>query len=101
MDPTVLAGMIFVLIVIGMIGGFTILAPIALRLGKLLERRLEQRLPEDKAVYETRELKREIAALQEELGRISQRQDFIENLLERPSRSRIELPESPPPQPEV
>lgn len=80
MDPMALAGMLFALIVIAMIGGFILLLPISRRLGKFLEQRLDARGSDaDPAkLGEVREL---ILSLQAQIDRMAERQEFTERLL--------------------
>lgn len=77
-----LAGMLFSLLMVLIIGGFILLFPLSKRLGQLLEMRLAERRegalpPEDAAV-----LLETLQALQEEMARLSERQAFTERLLE-------------------
>lgn len=89
MDPMALAGMIFTLLLTGMIGGFLLLIPVSRRLGAFLEQRLEQ----GKAGVSNREvaeLRAALASLQGEVERIAERQEFTDALLAAgPDRARI------------
>lgn len=81
-DILPLAGMLFSLLMVLIIGGFILLFPLSRRLGQLLEMRLEERRegslpPEDVAV-----LLETIQALQDEVERLAERQAFTERLLE-------------------
>jgi hypothetical protein len=84
-DPMAIAGMLFTLIGAAMIGGFVLLLPISRRLGVYLEQRLDANrsgsaLPEPQ-LREVRELKELVFALQGEVERIAERQEFTEKLL--------------------
>ena len=89
MDIIPLAGMLFSLLMVLVIGGFILLVPLTKRLGKLLEMRLEERkqnvlTPEDAtALLET------VHALQDQVDRLEDRQAFTERLLD-PGRERSE-----------
>jgi Tfp pilus assembly protein PilO len=82
-DILPIAGMIFSLLMVLVIGGFILLYPLSKRLGKLIELRLEERragsaLPEEQLQV----LADVVAGLQEQLERIEERQAFTERLLE-------------------
>src|SRR5688572_26839598 len=81
MDPNALAGMIFTLIIIGMVGGFILLFPLSRRMGALLDVWLQEKkaaLTRDEA----QEIWRQLQTLEKELGGIAERQHFTERLLE-------------------
>ncbi len=89
-DILPLAGMVFSLLIVLVIGGFILLFPLSKRLGQLLEMRLEERRegvlpPEDVAV-----LLETVQTLQDEVERLAERQAFTERLLESGSRSSAE-----------
>jgi hypothetical protein len=92
MDPMAIAGMIFTLLLFMLVGGFIVLFPITRRLGAYLEQRLEQ----GKGAVDhpdIRQLRATVGALQAEIERLAERQDFTESLLLSPARSsRGELP---------
>jgi cell division protein FtsB len=79
MDPLALAGMVFTLLVILMIGGFILLFPVSRRLGKVLERWLEEKRPGGKEP-EIAQLRAAVQALEREVRSLSERQDFVESL---------------------
>lgn len=81
MDPEVIAGMLFTLIILAMIGGFILLLPITRRLGAILEQRLNSRATTDIAPAEARQLEATIQALRADLEQLSERQAFTEALL--------------------
>ena len=83
MDPEMIAGMIFVIILTAMTGGFILLFPISRRLGQFLEYRMSSKAriddPEKMDV-----LLRAVEALRDDVAQLAERQDFTERLLERP-----------------
>lgn len=80
LEPVALAGMIFSLLVILLIGGFILLYPLSRRLGALLEQRLSASpSPGNREVAQLRDA---VRALQAEVQRIGERQAFTESLLE-------------------
>lgn len=82
MNSDALAGMIFVLMIIAMVAGVVVLLPITLRLGRLLERRLEAGADNQTPAAELRQLQASVGMLQKELNRIAERQAFTESLLD-------------------
>jgi hypothetical protein len=79
MEPTVLAAMVFTLLVIMMIGGFILLVPVSRRLGKVLEKWLEDRRPGSKDP-DVAQLRAAVQALEREVRSLRERQDFVEGL---------------------
>jgi hypothetical protein len=81
-DIIPIAGMIFALLMVVIIGGFILLVPLSKRLGRLLELRLEERregtIPPEQATV----LLETVQALQDEVERLAERQAFTERLLE-------------------
>lgn len=78
-----IAGMLFSLLMVLVIGGLILLFPISRRLGKFLELRIDERMEWDTLPRETLEELRDIVAdLQTEVGRLGDRQRFVERLLE-------------------
>lgn len=95
MDPTALAGMLFVLLLAAMLGGFVLLFPISRRLGLLLEQRMAERKgPAGIPAEELRELRGAVQALQAQLEELAARQEFTESLLS--ERRPLELPMGDP-----
>ncbi len=88
MDPNALAGMIFSLVMVLMIGGFILTFPLAKRLGRLLEMRLEERRAGTMPAEEAEELRRLVSDLQGQVARLAERQEWSERLLERGEASR-------------
>jgi hypothetical protein len=83
MDPMALAGMIFTLIVLVMIGGFILLYPLSRQLAALLHLRLERAEAPDPS-GQIASLTRALESMRDEVERLSERQEFTERLLERP-----------------
>ena len=83
MDIIPLAGMLFSLLMVLIIGGLILLFPISRRLGKFLEVRIEERMEWDTLPKEAfNELMDVVEELQNEVQRLSDRQQFMERLLE-------------------
>jgi hypothetical protein len=81
MDPMALAGMIFTLIVLMLIGGFVLLFPLSRRMGLLMEQRLADRAARSGGDAELAQLREGLRAVQDELLRLSERQEFTESLV--------------------
>lgn len=84
LDPVILAGMIFSVVVLLLIGGFVLLYPVARQLGEYLRHRIQQgdRAPEE----QVEELRRAVESLRNDVAHLAERQDFTERLLEPPRR---------------
>ncbi len=83
MDIIPIAGMIFSLLMVLVIGGFILLIPISRRLGKFLEIRIDERMQWDTLPKDAfNELMDVVEELQSEVGRLADRQRFVERLLE-------------------
>lgn len=81
MDPIVLMGMIFSLIVLLLLGGFILLFPLSRRLGVLLEEWIRDKKREGPLPSgELKQLSAALAALEERVDRMDQRQQFLEEL---------------------
>jgi hypothetical protein len=82
MDPNAVVGMAFTLILVALIGGIILLAPLSKRLGLLLEQKLQ-----DKNVRassdELRQLRERVQLVEDELRLLSERQQFTDSLLGR------------------
>jgi Tfp pilus assembly protein PilO len=83
LDIIPLAGMLFSLLMVLIIGGLILLYPLSRRLGQLIELRMDERraggtLPAE----ELEELARVVESLQAELAQLQERQQFTERLLE-------------------
>jgi predicted PurR-regulated permease PerM len=83
MDPNAIAGMIFTLIALVLIGGFILLVPLSRQLAQLMQQRLERGETADQDAR-IASLARAVESLSEEVGRLAERQEFTERLLERP-----------------
>lgn len=82
MDPTVIAGMIFSLLVIMLIGGFILLFPISRRLGRLLEQRIRERSEDGLEPRQLEPIHEALDAIRAEIDAINERQQFVERVLE-------------------
>lgn len=83
MDIIPIAGMLFSLLVVLVIGGLILLFPISRRLGRFLEIRIDERMEWDTLPRETLdELRDLVEGLQSEVARLGERQRFVERLLE-------------------
>ena len=88
MDLIPIAGMLFSLLMVLVIGGLILLFPISRRLGKFLEIRIDERMEWDTLPKDAfNELMSVVEELQNEVQRLSDRQQFVERLLE-PGRER-------------
>jgi hypothetical protein len=86
MDPNAIAGMGFTLIFTALIGGFILMYPLSKRLGALLEAKAQDRarqkaVPDPSAAAELEVLRNSVAALQSDVQRLSERQEFMEQLV--------------------
>ncbi|MFW5951612.1 MAG: hypothetical protein ACOCVZ_05800 [Gemmatimonadota bacterium] len=91
-DIIPLAGMLFSLLMVLIIGGFILMFPLTRRLGKLLELRIQERRESALPAEEVAALREAVAGLQDQLERLADRQAFTERLLEtgRPERGSAE-----------
>ena len=86
-DGTALAGMVFSLLCLVVIGGIILMYPVTRRLGQLLEQRVEDRKAGraeggvDLAALG--ELRATLESLEGEVARLGERQRFLEGLLEK------------------
>ena len=81
MDPMALAGMLFVLVLIAMVGGFILLIPISRRLGRVLDAWLLEkrgRVDTDELI----QLRQAVQTLEAEVSALAERQQFTDRLLE-------------------
>ncbi len=84
MDPFILQAMIFSIVVIVLVGGFTLLFPLTRQLGKVLEKKYLEDGTGGTNAEEVAALRRAVQALTGDVERLSERQDFTERLLEGP-----------------
>ena len=100
MEIVPIAGMLFSLLLVGMIAGFILLFPISRRMGALLEQKVKGKLDDDRALEEVRRLEATVRTLQEEVERLVDRQAFTDSLLSEREpmllRDRNETGEKPP-----
>lgn len=83
MDMIPIAGMLFVLLMTALTGGFILLFPVARRLGALLEQRiLESKQGRGTDPETVAELRRTMRRLEAEVERLSEQQAFTQELLE-------------------
>ena len=81
MDPAALAGMVFTIILVAMVGGFILLIPISRRLGAVLEVWLQERRETSSLGTEARETRALLGAVAKRLQAIEEKQGFVEELL--------------------
>lgn len=85
-DGTALAGMVFSLLCLVVIGGIILMYPLTRRLGQLMEQRLEERKAggglAELDPSELLDLQTALHSLEGEVARLSERQRFVERLLE-------------------
>ena len=84
MDPFILQVMVFVIILVVVVGGFTMLFPLTRRLAEVLEKLYLKEGAEGTDAEEVAALRRAVQALTGDVERLSERQDFTERLLESP-----------------
>lgn len=84
MDPFILQAMIFVIVIIVLVAGFTLLFPLTRRLAAILEKLYLTDGAEGTDADEVAALRRAVQALTGDVQRLSERQDFTERLLESP-----------------
>jgi hypothetical protein len=94
MDPASPLFMImaFVLVSIVITGGFALLLPLAKTLAKYLEFRMHERPGVSAGTDELREVRRVIEELRAEVRQVSDRQVFVEKLLESQNNETPRLP---------
>ena len=81
MEPEVLAGMLFIVVILAMIGGFILLLPITRRLGAILEQRLNEKSIQGSSGAQLQQLQATVRQLQPDVERLADRPDFTEALL--------------------
>lgn len=79
-----LAGMILSLLLTIIVGGFILLFPLSRRLAALLEQRVRER-SQGSAAERLEPLREALHALQAEVERLAERQEFMERVLEQRS----------------
>ncbi len=100
MDPYTVGGMIFSVVMVLLVGGFIVSFPILRRLGGLMEEMIRERRESRLSKGTTSEIQEEIAglraafeALDQQVERLNDRQEFVENLLS-PERDKGLIPPS-------
>ncbi len=84
MDPFLLQAMIFSIVVMVLLGGFTLLFPLTRQLGKILDKKYLEDRTDGTNAEEVAALRRAVQALTGDVERLSEQQEFTEKLLERP-----------------
>jgi len=93
MDPMGIAGMIFTLMLVAMVGGFILLRPVSKQLGLLLESKLQQnRGPDQQTLDKVDTLTDTVRTLEAEVRLLSDRLEFNEKLLGSREREPAALP---------
>lgn len=85
MNLEALAGMIFTIVVLAMVGGFILVLPITRRLGAFLEYRMSERTRALENEERERFL-RAVESLRDDVARLAERQDWMERLLHDPDK---------------
>ncbi|MGD8495901.1 MAG: hypothetical protein PVF05_06890 [Gemmatimonadales bacterium] len=83
LDPLILASMIFTIVVLGMIGGFILLYPIARLAGQALQIWIENRSTAGDAGAALLEVRTELERLHGQIERVAEQQEFVERALSR------------------
>lgn len=90
LDLIPFAGMIMSLLLALIIGGFILMYPLTKRLGQLLEQRLHERREgvtlDSGEAADLAQLRRAVRVLEEEVATLTERQRFVEGLLDSPER---------------
>ena len=90
-DPVIIAGMVFSVVVLLMVGSFALLFPVSRQLAALVRKRINEPAPGDSISREDAEkLASAIPQLAVGMEALNERQDFVERLLEERHRPRIE-----------
>ncbi|HEX5725707.1 MAG TPA: hypothetical protein VFX98_09605 [Longimicrobiaceae bacterium] len=84
MDIVPIAGMIFSLLCLMTIGGFILLFPVTMRLGKVLEQWLADRKLKQGENAELKALRETVQGLEAEVRRLAERQAFTDQVLQPP-----------------
>jgi hypothetical protein len=91
MEPMAVAGMVFVLVLCAMVGGFILLMPLSRRLGLLIDAWVQDKRG-GAAPGELAELRRSIQLLEAEVSSLAERQQFTDQLLQTRARERLDPP---------
>src|SRR5688572_28290889 len=81
MDNDAIAGMIFTLVLILLVGGFNLVYPLRRRFAALLEKRMEGKDAAQPSHADLDAMRQGIADLSSQVDRLADRQDFMEKLL--------------------
>ncbi len=82
MEPVILTGMIFTLVVLALVGGFVLLFPLTRQLAAYLERRLQGSGLEAIDRAQVIQIRKLLEDLEVQVAELLERQDFTEKLLE-------------------
>jgi hypothetical protein len=94
MDPTMFAIMGFFLLAIILTGGFVLLIPLSRQLARFLDYRLQEKTGagSSKIEGELRQLRTLVEGIEKRLQTVSDRQDFVEKVLESRETDPLKLP---------
>jgi predicted PurR-regulated permease PerM len=93
MDPILIGGMVFSLVVLILVGSFVLLFPLSRQLASLVRKRLQEPWPGNAMTREDAEkLAQAIQQLATGMEALNERQDFLEQLLEGRSPAQDKLP---------
>jgi hypothetical protein len=96
MDPAMAAIMIFFLVITLIISGVVLLYPLSRRVGVLLESRLQEKNgPSALTESEVRRLRAAVEGLEVQLRSVSDRQEFLEKILDSRRREQLLPPGDP------
>lgn len=96
MDPIVIGGMVFSLVMVVLLGTFVLLYPLSRQLATLVRKRLQDPGFGNTITREDAEkLAQAIQQLATGMEALNERQDFLEQLLEGRSRNQAQLPPTP------
>ena len=95
MDPVALAGMIFTLLLIGMVGGFILLIPVSRRLGAVLDYWLKEKTETSSLSADAAQARALLESVATRMEALEEKQVFMEELLsERSAPPRLTTPRS-------
>lgn len=81
MDPVILAGMIFSLVVLVLVGGFILLLPLSQRLGKLLDMWVSEKRGLTDRGADTAAMREALTDLSRRLEVLEEQQGFLQELV--------------------
>ena len=93
MEPTLVAIMIFFLLAIVITGGFVLMMPLSKQVAKFLEFRMQDNRNISGGVEnELRQLRAVVEGFEDKLRSVSDRQEFLEKILEKRETDPLKLP---------